>query len=314
MFIDYQQLVFQDYQRKKTSNAISPRLMNPSPAEIRKECIAVCRDRYSKKDEVCLMRFFGKHEDKAAYMEAIENHPTNRFKPLVNYLKGKVGTTEHKNTELLSWLINFEPRPFEYGKRYIVGPGEEEIQMVGEQIEEDHENNGTEVAPGFRELNIIKSEEMELQVVGAQIEENNGNNGIEAPPYIVKKPRSNFKLWPGSILILLIISAGAWFYLLLKPDGPQGCMYWADDHYEPVSCNQKFSDRLVLALDSVKLLHFKRITEPDTITGKSKGSVWYVKVNDRIEFYTSDGFHPVQLEKRLRPVTDYIIYKYVYQK
>jgi hypothetical protein len=279
MFIDYQQLVFQDYQKKKINNAISPRLIYPTPAQIKEECIAVCRDRYSKKDEACLTRFFGKLEDQAAFMKAIEKHETDKFKPLVNYLKSKVGTTEHKNTELLSWLINFEPRPFEYGKRYIVESEEEEMQVIGEQIEEDDENNST-----------------------------------EEPPEIFKESKPNFKILPASILILLIISVGACVYLLLRPNGKQGCMYWADDHYEPVSCNQKFRDKLVLALDSVKLHHFKRITEPDTITWKSKGSVWYVKVDDSIEFYTSDGFHPVQLEKRLRPVTDYIIYKYVYQK
>lgn len=279
MFIEYQQLVFQAYQKKKTNNAISPRLIHPTPGEIKKECIAVCRERYLKKDESCLMRFFGKCEDQAAYVQAIENHGTDKFKPLVNYLKSKVGTTEYKNTELLSWLINFEPRPFDYGKRYIVEPEEIETQVPGPQIEEDNKNNGKKIATvTFKEAKI------------------------------------NFKILIISTLIFLLISVGTSVYLLLKPDDPQGCMYWADDHYEAVSCNQKYRDKLVLALDSVKLHHFKRVTEPDTITWKSKGSLWYVKVDDKVEFYTSDGFHPVQLEKRLRPVTDYIIYKYAYRE
>lgn len=313
MFIDYQQLVFQDYQEKKANNAISSRLISPTPAQIKEECIAVCRDRYLKKDEACLERFFGKRGDQAAYMQAIEKHETDKFKPLANYLKSKVGTTEHKNTELLSWLINFEPRPFEYGKRYIVEPEKEEMKVAVEQIEEDKEN-GTEVLLELNGQDIIKSEEKEVLVVGEQIEEEGENNGTQEASEFFKESKPNLKILPAGILILLIISVGACVYLLLRPIGPQGCMYWAGDHYEPVSCNQKFGDKLVLALDSTKLHHFKRITEPDTITWKSKGSVWYVKVNDRIEFYTSDGFHPVQLEKRLRPVTDYIIYKYVYQK
>ena len=227
----------------------------------------------------------------------------------MNYLKSKVGTTEQKNTELLSWLIDFEPRPFLYGKRYIVGPEEEEEQEVAAQIEEENEIDDTEAASEFNEQYINKLEGKEVQ-----IEEDGKRNSPEAPSEIFEAPKSNFRILTVVVLSLCVISVGVCVYLLSRPGSPQGCMYWADDHYEPVSCNQKVMDKLVLALDSVKLHHFKRITEPDTITCKSKGSVWYVKINDRIEFYTSDGFHPVQLEKRLRPVTDYIIYKYVYQK
>jgi hypothetical protein len=304
MFIDYQKLVFQDYQKKKADNALSPRLIYPTPAQIKEECIAVCSDRYSKKDEACLIGFFGRREDQAAYMQAIEKHETDKFKPLVNYLRSKVGMTELKNIELLAWLINFEPRPFEYGKRYIVEQEDEKVLVAGEQ----EENNGIEVSPEF---NIAEPEDEE---VGMQIEEQDENNGTGIPSKIITTSKLNFRILAAGILILLIISVGAGIYLFLRPNGPQGCMYWADDHYEAVSCNQKFRDKVVLALDTAKLYHFKRITEPDTITWKSKGSVWYVKVGEGIEFYTSDGFHPVQVEKRLRPVTDYIIYKYVYQK
>src|SRR6186713_2177049 len=113
MFIDYQKLVFEDYQKKKTDNSISQRLIYPTPAQIKEECIAVCRDRYSKKDEACLIRFFGKREDQAAYLQAIENHETDKFKPLVNYLRSKFEMPDLKNIELLAWLINFEPRPFQ---------------------------------------------------------------------------------------------------------------------------------------------------------------------------------------------------------
>lgn len=54
-----------------------------------------------------------------------------------------------------------------------------------------------------------------------------------------------------------------------------GCMYWAEDHYQPAPCNQPIENTLVVALDTLKLTHFKRITRPDTITTKSLGKVWY---------------------------------------
>jgi hypothetical protein len=88
-------------------------------------------------------------------------------------------------------------------------------------------------------------------------------------------------------------------------------MYWAGDHYEQVSCNQKLGDTMVIALDTFKLRHFKKITRPDTITGYSLGRVWYIKMDGRVEFYTADGHHPIQQQRRLKPLSDYIIFKYI---
>jgi hypothetical protein len=89
-------------------------------------------------------------------------------------------------------------------------------------------------------------------------------------------------------------------------------MYWANDHYEPISCNKRPNDTTiaVIALDSVKQQHFKRITHADTLTASSIGKVWYVKVNGGLEYYTSAGEHPLYPEKRLLPLTIHILDKY----
>lgn len=62
-------------------------------------------------------------------------------------------------------------------------------------------------------------------------------------------------------------------------------------------------------MDTVKMVHFRRITKPDTITSKAKGYVWYSKIGGKLEYYTSDGVHPLYTDKELKKLTDYMIEK-----
>ncbi len=66
--------------------------------------------------------------------------------------------------------------------------------------------------------------------------------------------------------------------------GNGGCMYWAGDHYQPVPCNQKVPNTLVVALDTLLIKNFRKITQPDTITNRAIGLVWYSKINNKVEF------------------------------
>lgn len=43
-------------------------------------------------------------------------------------------------------------------------------------------------------------------------------------------------------------------------------MYWAGDHYEAIDCNKQVSGIQSIALDTMKLYHFKKITSPNTMT------------------------------------------------
>ena len=98
-------------------------------------------------------------------------------------------------------------------------------------------------------------------------------------------------------------------------NGSQGCMYWTGDRYKSVPCQEKVEGATVLALDSAKLLNFRKINVPDTLTISSINNLWYTKITvDSAEFYTGSGFHPLFPEKRLKPVTPYILNKYVLNK
>ena len=114
VYIDYTNSILQYYESKRNKNELSLRLSLPSPAELRDECEAVFLERYDPKDDITLKTFFGAYKDKQSGLRAIEHHSIDKFKPLVRYLKKETKDTQHKNIELLAWLIDFKPRPFDY--------------------------------------------------------------------------------------------------------------------------------------------------------------------------------------------------------
>lgn len=95
------------------------------------------------------------------------------------------------------------------------------------------------------------------------------------------------------------------------------CMAWADTLYVEVSCtNQPYSPygTDVEPLDSIKLKNFKKVEVNAAypfFTEDGKPLIWYYKNKDeKIEYYTAPGLHPVNGET-LRKITEDIIQKYV---
>jgi len=92
---------------------------------------------------------------------------------------------------------------------------------------------------------------------------------------------------------------------------PNGCMIWDDDHYKRTACEPREDDVSVIAYDEAQVEHFRKIKDEDTITYNSIGKVWYSKIDNRVEFFTGDGNHPIFTKKELKPVTMHIIDTYV---
>ncbi|MGN8072604.1 hypothetical protein [Mucilaginibacter sp. 22184] len=278
MFADYQALVLQTYHDKKAQSELPFHLSHPTAARLKAECLRVCEKRYHRKDENLLHSFFDRQEDPASYRNAIRKTDPDKFRPLVTYLKqsGQRRTSE-KNIELLAWLIDFEPRPFRPGEPYPAQPALSRPKMdAPEQLVDTRSSQ----LPGL--AGLIPS---------------------------IKKPGK---------LILLAASAtivGITTYFILKPASTSikgGCMYWDKDHYQAVPCNQPPGETPFYLLDMQKITHFRRITQPDTLTPHSLGSVWYIKINGRIEFYTASGNHPVDTSRHLLRLSSYILNKYIY--
>jgi hypothetical protein len=108
-------------------------------------------------------------------------------------------------------------------------------------------------------------------------------------------------------LIVIVLACGLYWGLTRQ------CMYWAGDHYQMSSCDIKLGDTGMIAFDEQKA-RLKRINRPDTISYKAIGRVWYVKIDKGIEYYTAGGFHPIEYKKKLKPITVYMIDKYITRK
>jgi hypothetical protein len=300
MFADYQELVFEVYKKKRAARALPVGLTEPSPAELKKLCGLACARRFvRKKDEVALMSFFGEGADQVACQKAIDKCDRDRFRPLVNYLNkdGKIDTKE-KNIELLAWLIDFEHRPYDDQRNYS---GLLQIIMDRSRGESGE----------CSEIEEEPSEEL-----GGQREDE-----TTPPPMATRSLASKFR-WglTFAMTVILTVIAIVIFDGRIPSPGPLpiakagGCMYWAGDRYRQIPCDQKPDDALVVPLDSVKFVDFKRITDPDTITSASLGRIWYSKRDGGIEYYTSGGDDPVKPEYRLLPLTEYMIRKHIHPR
>ncbi len=92
-------------------------------------------------------------------------------------------------------------------------------------------------------------------------------------------------------------------------------MVWKEDRYIEVSFNpEKYNSGQLKLYDENKIENFKKI-EVDCSTrffdNRGKVSVWYAKNHKKeLEYFSNLGSHP-ETGKTLKPITDYMINKYV---
>lgn len=320
-FIDYVKLVRQAYEQMQANNTLPHGLTHLTPATLKDECVMKCGKGLNRRDERVIRVFCGDMNESKNCRSIIEHCDTDKFKPLVNFLKGKSVNSNPKNIELLAWLIDFPNRPWETGKTFPEDQGEGKNQGGSEarsatggaatepdslhnppspEDEQPTENTGIPKIPGIPAGNegITKGGEAKTLDTGIQGEKR-------------RKPAK--RLAAAVALSLVVGTGGIWWWKEKNqpPDISGGCMYWMDDHYEPVACNRKIPNTIILALDSMKVKNFKKITTPDTISYMALGRVWYSKIDGQIEYFTSSGVHPVKFNHRLKPITIYIIDKYI---
>lgn len=146
-----------------------------------------------------------------------------------------------------------------------------------------------------------------------------GKEEDKTDPTILIEKESIPSKSPLSIGSILIISIGclligyasfiAWENSSISirvPDNGEDCMYWKDDHYEPINCNLSISGAMIIPLNLEKLHHLKKINLPDTLTKNSIGKVWYTGRGGNNEYFTDSGMHPVDTAKKLKPFSSYI--------
>lgn len=311
---DYKALIIEFYKLKKADATWRPNLSYPTPNSIKEECETVCKERWSQADVECLRRFFGPCIDLKSSLQAIRQYPTDNFKPIVNFLKGDTRRPAGKVVEIIAWLLNIGPRPY----NVLVNYDEIRSEIVKEGNQDMPHNSESSVK--------LPLKAKQPSYVDEEVKETKGSAAHHPAPTEKKNGIPSFlsrlygKPYFKSITIIVLAFAalattGKWIYdwreiknSRKELAGLQQCMYWAGDQYERVSCNEKFGyDTVVVAFDSVRFHNLKRVTVPDTITLDAIGRLWYIKRNNKYEFFTSDGSYPPDPKFRLRPVTERII-------
>ncbi|MCK7553969.1 hypothetical protein MKQ70_02675 [Chitinophaga sedimenti] len=116
VFIDYQQAVWAYYLKKKEGNSLSYGLAFLTPAKLKKDCEMRCKKGLNKRDEKVIRLFCGELDVSKSCETIIKRCDTDRFRPLVNFLKEGTNKPEEKNVELPALLLEFPGRPWDLWK------------------------------------------------------------------------------------------------------------------------------------------------------------------------------------------------------
>ncbi|MEJ0104203.1 MAG: hypothetical protein WDO19_17275 [Bacteroidota bacterium] len=305
---DYIILVIEAYKKRLKDNELSPLLATLTRANIRQECLNVYTERIKKgeKEETNTLRaFFGVPPAGKNFGYLIEKCNLDKFRPLESLIKKRINNPGMANIELLAWLIDFRLRPYVFGMDVILN--DEELAILGKRID-DPDNNKESKSKDTKSSLKNETEKNELP----------NRKDFNLPPLAVSIKKNKLRM--ASVIFLIAAICLGSMYIIWQLEGPKqmvlgnvntGCMYWAGDHYEEMPCNEERKDRLKLPMDLEKMKGFKRIMREDTITEKSIGKVYYIRINGTREYYTAGGNHPVDVTRTLHQLTTYIFDKYL---
>jgi hypothetical protein len=286
--IDYKNAIKAKYEKEKKGDFHSF-LDHPSPAQLRELCLLKYDNGLNKIDEGIFKIYF-KINETENLRNAIFNYHIPKFKSLGNFLaeEKRDKNTSIQNLNLLAVLVDYDPRPFN--------------KFSNSDLNDDVL------------LDIEKKEEIEL-FKGKQ-NETIVSVGRKEQDFVIDKPKSNLKKRVGIAIVSLLglFSISYTAKDMLFPE--KQCMVWKENHYEMIDCQTadegiaSYEDIKPYDANDYKLVKLI-VCDTTTFFVGSKAIVWYSKVNGgELEYFNHSGFHPVS-GKPLRPITEYIIDKYV---
>jgi hypothetical protein len=248
-------------------------LFNPTPGNLKKLCSNLVEVRTSKSDQEIFMAFFN-FENKENRSRQIEKFDADKLRPLEYFMKGRTGVPQQTVLDLIAVLIDFNPRPF---REFFKGDG------IGPKPKDDEE--GGKEAGGMPGKTVVE------------------------------KGKTSRKF-----IAILVASALLFGGYALKTElfPSKDCIQWNKDHYEEVVCEGKkigFANINPIFKKEERLLDFKKIQVDEKTVFFKEGQpvVWYIKQNNKCEFFNGPGLHPIS-GKPLKPITEYIVQKHVLKK
>ena len=260
------------YLENSKSSSIPIKLETPSPANLRNFTLSLLHHNCSNEDLIVIKDFFDPNSTYESLEKAIKKFDLGKLKSVQNFMNGTTKNPDEQIVKLLAVLINFEPRPYEKWKSLY--------QPTLHQIEDDggHFEIKTEVHTDILQQINIK------------------NNSSK---------KNQLKYYTLGVISLLSLGYGVHQHY-----ENQGCAYWNGEQYIQIKCNNDNSAIQIIKLKNNNLLDFKKITRTDTLSKKHEYKIWYSKLADSVEFFNQSGYHPISIEKPLKPATWYMIEKY----
>lgn len=311
MFDDYKGSVLNAFEEMKKNGFLPSALMEPTSSKLKKECLDFFMVRYTPKDYEVFKSIFGHRNSAEEYYLNIKTSNTDKFKPLRNFLKGETDVTHDRNIELLAWLIDFQPRPYQSLDAYEVSVTTKPKINVGEVQEGNLNTAEQEKTLANEEVTFDREEEQQLHTqeykeevvpVGITKASMPGTDRIG----ILIIPKKYYKTIIAFMAALVSITGAYFYYNTIN----KKCMYWTGDRYVAIDCNARIPNAIILDLDTHKVAHFRRITRPDTLTKKDIGRVWRSKKKGKVSFFTDSGSNPADTSLRLLPLTTYMLEKW----
>ncbi|GAA3644476.1 hypothetical protein [Flavivirga jejuensis] len=292
----YKKEILEKYNRDK-GGEMSGYLAEPTRKKIREACLWLLNRRKEKNDEYILNQFFQfkEGENKESHIKKLKGYKADKFVPVIQYLKGITRDTSSENLELISWLIDFQPRPLQVYRK--------SENLISE--EKSNTRNGEE------SVDILSIEDLNKENEEVKSGKEDLNTKEKKRKWII-----TFSISIALTVILMVAKSGMFDESIVQTENK--CMVWVKNQYEKVSCNltlhKKYSTKIE-PYDSKLIANFKKVEvtmKTDFFAeGTNKPLIWYTKNKDgKIEYFTSPGLHPIT-GKTLDEITPYIIQKYV---
>jgi len=314
-FEDYKKAILAQYEiAKRDKNA--ELLEYPTPGNLKKLCLMLLEKGLSKADEDIFMNFFFPKEGQSLN-GLIRNMNTDGLRTPSDFLKTGSGLTNRFHANLVAVLVDFSPRPL---TKYL--------DSISEELEDKDvvkEKTGaflnTEVAKEVsdEESTAAKSTEAAKPKEEAKeptVKTFSLSEKLDEVQIITQsKPRISGSKRIALITIALLLFGGMSGFIFYKST-EERCMIWKDDHYERIDCEPVSVLSLVI---TPKIHPFNKelfekqhkVIPTDTTTFFKNGEpvLYYLKQDNKCDFFTLPGWHPVN-RKELHPVTTRIIRKY----
>jgi hypothetical protein len=276
-FESFATAVKQQYEVSKNGRYTSF-LLNPSPAQLRNLCILLLENKLSKIDEEIFRVFFQVAEE-VVLRKAIENFDVEKFRAVGNFLKGRSEKTNAVSLNLISVLVDYQPRPF---NKYLKADVHSNSEIVSKE-----KKNSQGIETFF--YGLVESKEDPVKSISLR------------------------KLSRIGIIVSLFLASG--YSINHAFFSEKQCMQWQKDHYEKVDCNV-LKQGITIANEVKPIneseINLKRIevNQQTQFFKNGKPLVWYSKIKGKLYYFNSYAINP-ETGKPLKPITDYIINKYV---